>query len=647
MVVFALSAHSQNAELEALLNAGIEGLMKATIVSASKLDQKLEDVAAQAEIITSKEIRERGYSSLDDLLSDLPGFQFRNIQGFNSYIFQRGIPNQNNLILVMIDGVQVNELNSGGFYGGSQYLLSNIKQVEIVYGPASSLYGTNAISGIINLITFKPEDLQGLRLNASAGSFSTFNINSDYGYYNPEKKFGFRVAGGYFSTEKTPLEGADGDNNWTDSLENFEKDLSLDLSLQFKQLSMGMNVQNKRASRATNYKSVGTDYEDVGTLWNIGFVNGYLQYDYRKKGYAFTPKLYYRNSTVLRNTIAFVTDTSQTGYYRPGNLLGIDLMNQFNPVKNLKMIGSVVLETENVAENYSTTTSSASTQKPPKPEKPDLMNNRLLSLYLQADYSFLKYFEAVAGMRYDNSSYYGEVLTPRISLAFHRSSFSSRLLYNEAFRAPRPWDYTAGTGNPDLKPETLKSFEWINACKISDFGLVSVSLYKNYLKNIITTIAVENGWKSANAGHIETEGIELTLKIRKKKISSWINYTFTNSENENEISIPEISKHTANAGFYYYISNTWNVGLRANYSGKRKNASLSLYPPENNMLYTEIDPAMVFHFSTGIAVWKNLECMLFINNILNTKYYHTSNRPPDRYRQAERYIELQLALKIQ
>ena len=646
MVLFTLPAQSQNAELEALLNAGIEGLMKATIVTASKLDQKLEDVAAQVEIITSKEIKERGYNSLEELLADLPGFQFRNIQGFNSYIFQRGIPSQNNLILVMIDGVQVNELNSGGFYGGSQYLLSNIKQVEIVYGPASSVYGTNAISGIINLITFKPDDLQGLRFNVSYGSFSTYNTNADYGYYNPEKDFGFRVAGGYFTTEKTPLKGGDGDNNWTDSLENFENDLSLDLSLRFKQLSAGLNVQNKQASRATNYKSEGTFYKDYGTLWNIGFVNGYVQYCFRKKDYAFTPRLYYRNSTVLKNTIAFVTDTSQTGYYRPGNLLGIDLINQFNPLKNLKMIGSVVLETENIAENYSTTVSNSGNQRPPEPDKPQLMNNRLFSFYLQADYSFLKYFEAVAGFRYDNSSYYGEVLTPRISLAFHQRNFSSRVLYNEAFRAPRPWDYTAGTGNPDLKPETLKSFEWINAYKISDFGLVSVSFYKNYLENIITTIPVENGWKSANVGQIETDGLELTLKIRKKNISSWINYTYTNSVNENETLIPEISKHTSNAGFYYYIGNRWNVGLRANYFGKRKNASLSLYPAANNMLYPEIGQAMVFHFSTGITLWKNIECMLFINNILNAKYYHTSNRPPDRYRQAERYFELQLALKI-
>jgi len=64
---------------------------------------------------------ENGYFTLEEALSFLPGFQFRNIQGINSYVFQRGIPNQNNLTLVLVDGMQINELNSGGFYAGGQY----------------------------------------------------------------------------------------------------------------------------------------------------------------------------------------------------------------------------------------------------------------------------------------------------------------------------------------------------------------------------------------------------------------------------------------------------------------------------------------------------------------------------------------------
>src|SRR4030042_5335356 len=105
-------------------------LSKLKITSASKAPQSIGEVPSTILIVTATEIKEKGYFTLDEVLSDLPGFQFRNILGINSYVFQRGIPSQNNLILVLIDGIQINELNSGGFYGGGQYNLSDVERIE-------------------------------------------------------------------------------------------------------------------------------------------------------------------------------------------------------------------------------------------------------------------------------------------------------------------------------------------------------------------------------------------------------------------------------------------------------------------------------------------------------------------------------------
>ena len=142
---------AQDSELDEWLEMDLSDLMNIKVTTATKREQLIDKVPATVRIITEKEIQERAYHSLEDVLKDLPGFQFRNILGFNSYTFQRGAPSQNNLILVMIDGVQINELNSGGFYGGYHYNLQNIKRIEVVYGPSSALYGTNAISGIIKI----------------------------------------------------------------------------------------------------------------------------------------------------------------------------------------------------------------------------------------------------------------------------------------------------------------------------------------------------------------------------------------------------------------------------------------------------------------------------------------------------------------
>jgi len=124
---------AQDSDLDEWLEMDLSELMNVKVTTATKRSQLVDKVPATVRIITDKEIQERAYYSLEDVLRDLPGFQFRDILGFNSYSFQRGAPSQNNLILVMIDGIQINELNSGGFYGGYQYNLQNIKRIEVVY----------------------------------------------------------------------------------------------------------------------------------------------------------------------------------------------------------------------------------------------------------------------------------------------------------------------------------------------------------------------------------------------------------------------------------------------------------------------------------------------------------------------------------
>ena len=161
---------AQEKGLDELLTLSLSDLMNLKVVSALKSPQTINRVPATVRVITADQIRERGYFTLEDALADLPGFQFRNIQGFNSYVFMRGVPSQNNKILLLMDGIQINELNSGGFYGGGQFNLANIERIEVVYGPASALYGTNAVSGIINLITYEPRNVEGGSVSALAGS---------------------------------------------------------------------------------------------------------------------------------------------------------------------------------------------------------------------------------------------------------------------------------------------------------------------------------------------------------------------------------------------------------------------------------------------------------------------------------------------
>ncbi|MDD3559105.1 MAG: TonB-dependent receptor plug domain-containing protein, partial [Melioribacteraceae bacterium] len=267
----AISISAQVSEIEKLLELDLESLTNISIISATKTVSTINEVPSTVRVITEKTIKENGYLTLEDALSCLPGFQFRNILGFNSYIFQRGIPNQNNLILLLIDGIQVNELNSGGFYAGGQFNLDNVKQIEVIYGPSSSLYGTNAISGIINIITKSTKESKGFSISGLYGSFKTYNVSTAYSYYDESSDFGLRISAMIKSSEKADLKGEDGDYNWTNELENFEDDYSFEIKSDYKNLQLGILYQNKQSSRSTNYKSFGTEFWDKNSLWNISF----------------------------------------------------------------------------------------------------------------------------------------------------------------------------------------------------------------------------------------------------------------------------------------------------------------------------------------------------------------------------------------
>ena len=128
--------------IDELVELDLIELMDYPVISATKQLKPLSKVPATVRVITAEEIENYGYMTLEEALSDLPGMQFRNQNSSNTYTFMRGAPSQNNLILLMIDGVKINEINSGGFYGGMQHNLSNVKRIEVLYGPSSVGFGT-------------------------------------------------------------------------------------------------------------------------------------------------------------------------------------------------------------------------------------------------------------------------------------------------------------------------------------------------------------------------------------------------------------------------------------------------------------------------------------------------------------------------
>ncbi|MCZ7602902.1 MAG: TonB-dependent receptor [Melioribacteraceae bacterium] len=638
LIIFAILLNSkisaQEDELTKLLQLDLEELTDLKIISATKRLNRISEVPATVRVIKTDEIKENGYLTLEEILSDLPGFQFRNIQGFNSYVFQRGIINQNNYTLLLVDGVEINELSSGGFYAGGQFNLDDIEQIEVVYGPASSLYGTNAISGVINIITKNPEAENEIHISGLIGSFNTYTINSSYSFYDEEEKLGLRISGMYYNSEKADLAGVNGDFNWSPDMENFERDYSLNLKTAYNNFILGVLFQNKQASRTTNYRSVGTNYLDKNSLWNISFANIFMKHSlFIQDNLDIQSKVAYTNTTVHDNTIAYVTDTSQVGYYRPNYSLTAELVTYYQPLSELKLIGGINFKSEWLSKQFSITESNSSSEKPPIPSEPNIDRNDILSLFIQSELSLLRMLNFFIGARYDQSSVYGDVITPRVGLVLNYERLTLKALYSEAFRAPKPWDYTSGLGNPNLTPEKMRSFELAGGYSFANILKVGVSFYNNKLIDIIDQEFIGNEYKWVNKGIVKVRGVETTTDIYLKNVKAYMNYTYNFSTNNDDIFLPEISRHIANVGVNVKLSEVIKLSLRGNYIGKRTNPQV-ITNTGNDL----IDAAFILHSALTYTALKNLNLTLSIKNILDTEYYHTSNRPPDRYRQPQRTI---------
>jgi outer membrane receptor for ferrienterochelin and colicins len=129
------------------------------VASVSKTNESLREAPATVMVVTADEIQRRGYLDIEEVLHDLPGFDIsRTDSDLYSYIFLRGYrTTDNDRLVFIVDGVEQNELSSNTLYLSRQYPLSNIDRIEVVYGPASTMYGANAYTGVISIITKTPE----------------------------------------------------------------------------------------------------------------------------------------------------------------------------------------------------------------------------------------------------------------------------------------------------------------------------------------------------------------------------------------------------------------------------------------------------------------------------------------------------------
>lgn len=555
------------------------------VVTATKTPHTLEDVPVETVLINREDIDNSNAKNVSEVLKDTPGFYIRgeNVPGSSSYLSRlRGFDFDKGYGLVLINGERV--LSGGmGEYGISinQIPLEMIERIEIVKGPGSVLYGSDAVAGVVNIIT-KPI---------------------------PEKPL-FTLSGGYGS-EETSL-------------------ASISYGQKIKDFGVLVIAQDEKSERG-RYSASEDDFEGKHILTKLSYdisekVNTSIGINYDKSEWEYQVDEELRLSPSLELTLPDTSVLKIKGYW---NRLDMD---SFSPgyTRRFGDITYTQAELQYTRPFGHTHLVSAGAEYLLRDIDASFADKEdtIWSFYLQ-DEMTLKPFSIVMGGRVDNHSLYGTEFNPKASIMWEISDKTRlRASVGRAFKSPtiRQLYVFFKHGNwwnepdPDLAPEVSWGYSAGIEQVISDKVSVGLSLFRNDVKDIIiavdTSKEIDNvpvrTWE--NVGEAYTQGIEFSIKAEVvENFDMNLGYTYLDTENKKlNKELPYNPHHTVNTGLDYEIK-PWLASLhwRTTYYSEA-------FSNETNT--SEIKGYSISSLKIIKEITKNISTSLDIDNIFGSDY---------------------------
>ncbi|BDD07303.1 TonB-dependent receptor domain-containing protein [Aureibacter tunicatorum] len=179
------------------------GLTDNLIFSASQKRENIRKAPSQTYVVTRQMIDQNAYTTLEQILMDIPGFQVSHINGtITTKIDARGIGGkESDKTLFLINGIQINDFWSNQSKFSSQLPISNVKRIEVIYGPSSTIYGANAYASVVNIITYSHDDRKDLNVNANVSYGTENNYFADLNINGKTESFGADLTFRYYHDE--------------------------------------------------------------------------------------------------------------------------------------------------------------------------------------------------------------------------------------------------------------------------------------------------------------------------------------------------------------------------------------------------------------------------------------------------------------
>lgn len=440
-----------------VMSMSLEELMGVEVTSVSKKEQKLSDTAAAIYVITQEEIQRSGATSIPDLLRMVPGLEVAQIDANIWAVGTRGFNERfSNKMLVMIDGRSVYSPLFGGVYWDDQNLvLEDIDRIEVIRGPGGSLWGANAVNGIINIITKSSQATQGTLVTINSGNLEPASASARYG--GKVGKLGFyRV----FSTFTKNSGGVDaGGESTADDWHLLHGGFRSDLQLrQHDSLSVEGDLYDGRFGELLNLPTFSPPYAES----NLGYISP-SGGDILGR---WTHKLSSGASTELQASYSL---DNRDATERPDHRSTIDIDFQYH--LHLRQNHDVVWGTgyrlyqlDAPATPYLVIT-------------PSKQSETLYSTFLQDEYSLRPDLHLIAGIKLEHNPYTGLVVQPSLGVVWkptaHQTFWGA---VSRAVKTPTILDLsmdrplsvspspdglvlTTLIGNPNYKNENLLAYE--------------------------------------------------------------------------------------------------------------------------------------------------------------------------------------------
>ncbi|RJX17140.1 MAG: TonB-dependent receptor [Desulfobulbus sp.] len=482
--VLATAAPPDSSHLDSLLTMDIVQLVNLEVAVATATPKPIKLAPAVASVITAEEIRRMGATTLDEVLTTVPGLH---VYPNGTNIFQsnwsiRGIQSGlNPHVLLLINGAPLVSAQNGHRPYGLQIPVSMISRIEIMRGPGSAVHGADAFAGTVNVITGKGSETAGSEVGGRYGSFATRNLWGRHGGVYDGWDLNFGVDWRKSSGDKDRIIVRDGLGSGLPShapgpLDTHQEIVSTilgvekgrwtaDLFSSFARQGMGHSglqvlSEDSEIKTALVEGDVQYEYPDIVTGLDV-LLRGFAVFNDGENYFDFYPNSYGVNAignpqyTGLQGGTEAATVYHGTDGHRFRSALGLvaynaatDQYKNFGPgvppdhlyqePVSLKNTPYIYLEDQNRTVWYGS---------------------------VQDEWSLAENWELTAGVRYDHYSDFGGTTNPRIALVWETTEvLTTKLMYGSAFRPPAFGEQyfknnPLSLGNPDIGPETIDTYE--------------------------------------------------------------------------------------------------------------------------------------------------------------------------------------------